>query len=117
MKVMPELHAEIVAAILLVQTAIRWKPGKEAAHLLTRKKWQHLPVDATLEDYQTIIQAVIHNHEAFVYLYRHGSRIYPAIVAPVQQKPWLVMFGIDGIMETAFVIESPRSILVSPNLS
>jgi hypothetical protein len=114
MNIAPELHLQIVVAIRLIQTVIQWKPGKDIAHLRTRKKWQHLAEDATLEEYQAIIQTVVHDEVALVYLYHFGSRVYPSIVAQVQQKPWLVMFGLDGIMETAFVIESPQEYLGQP---
>ena len=114
MKISPELYSEIITAISLVQTTIRWKPGKDIAHLTTRKKWQHLPIDATLEDYQTIIRTVIQDHEALVYLYHYGLHIYPTIVAIVNQQQWLVLFSSKGIMETAFVIESPEEYLSRP---
>lgn len=114
MKVTHELHTQIIVAIRLIQTTVRWKPGKDIAHLRTRKKWQHLAEDATLEDYQAIIQTVIHDKAALIYLYHFGPLFYPSIVTQIGQKLWLVMFGMDGIMETAFVVENPQEYLGQP---
>jgi hypothetical protein len=89
------------------QRTIRWNPGKDQAHLQTRKERQHLSVDATLADYHAIIQAVLIQPTAQVFVYRFGERIYPTVVADVNSTPWLVMLASDGIMETAFVVHDP----------
>lgn len=94
-----------------VRTEIRWKPGSAARHLLKRKLRGHLRSDATLADYEQIIQSVLTTSDATVYLYWHEDVAYPTIVCSLAGKLWLVMFSIDGIMETAFVVENPDSYL------
>lgn len=94
-----------------MQKEIRWKPGKDVAHLETRKDWQHLPENATLDDYYAIIQSVLHDEKAFVYLYHYRSKVYPVVVAELDQVLWLVMCASDGMMETSFVVEEPAEYL------
>lgn len=110
-KLSGELQKRVVAAIRSVQKEIRWKPGKDVAHLETRKDWQHLPDSASLDDYQVIIQTVLRDDEAQVYLYHHGDTVYPTVVTEIDHTPWLVMFALDGILETAFVVEWPDKYL------
>ena len=81
---LPETIAEMRAEI-------RWKPGSAARHLLKRKLREHLPSDATLADYEQIIQRVLTASDATVYLYRHEDVVYPTIVCPLAGKVWLVM--------------------------
>lgn len=94
-----------------VKTEIHWKPGSAARHLLKRKLRGHLPVNATLADYEKTIRSVLSTADATVYLYWHQDVAYPTVVCPLDGDLWLVMFSLDAVMETAFVIENPDSYL------
>jgi hypothetical protein len=67
----------------------------------------HLPPATTLAEYEAIILAIVSHPDAFVFVYRYGSTDYPTLVAPYQGRIWLVMFNLDGIMETAFPPDEP----------
>ena len=84
-------------------------------HLLKRKLRSHLPADATLDDYDQIIYTVLTTDTAHVYLYWHGDEAYPAVATVLDGNHWLVMFSLDGILESAFVVENPESYLSPPN--
>jgi hypothetical protein len=104
---METLHSQLVNAIQSVQTQIRWKPGSAVRHLLKRKLRGHLPPEAGLEDYEYIIQAVLTDSQAQVYVYYHNDVPYGVVVAVVQSRHWLVMFTLDEVIESAYVIEHP----------
>jgi len=106
-----ELREQVTTAIRAVRQEIRWKPGKDVEHLQTRKDWGHLPADATLDDYHATIKTVVENDEAQVFLYHYRAGVYPTVVAEIGNAQWLVMFDMNGIMETAFVIEWPERYL------
>jgi len=97
-----ELNAQVVAAIRLVRTRVRWKPGKAQQHLQKRIALGHLEPDAQLDDYEAVISALVHNAYTEVYVYVFDDQIYPVVVGTVSNQRWLVMFGLDGVMETAF---------------
>jgi len=107
--------AQLPAAIRRVQSEIRWKPDSAVRHLLKRKLRGHLPADATLDDYDRIIYTVLTTDTAHVYLYWHGHDAYPAIVTVLDGNHWLVIFSMDGVLESAFVSENPESYLSPPN--
>ena len=111
---MNELRNQIVTAIRTISTQPQWKPGSAARHLLKRKLRGHLPTEATVEDYEQIIQAVVDDRDATVYVYRHNDVPYVAVVATIQDQFWLVMFSLDGLMESAFVVERPDYYLDKP---
>lgn len=104
---MTDLHAQIVTTIQSVKSQVRWRPGSAARHLLKRKLRGHLPAEATLDDYERIIQAVLGDNQANVYIYWHNNTPYATVVAVIQNNHWLVMFGLDGLMESAYVVERP----------
>lgn len=106
---------QIVEAILLVQQTIRWKPGSLQQHLRTRIRRRHLPNNATVADYEAIIQRTLSTNEAKVYLFSYDED-YPTIVTLLEEGHWLVMFSLAGIMETAFVVERPEAYLSKPNV-
>ena len=93
---------KLVNAIQLLQRSIKWKPQKAALHLQTRISYGHLPGTATLSDYEAIIQAIINDPLADVYIYSWKTVKYPTIVSKQRGEVWLVMFSMDGVMETAF---------------
>ena len=99
---MDELNAQVVAAIRLVRTRVRWKPGKAQQHLQKRIALGHLEPDAQLDDYEAVISALVHNAYTEVYVYVFDDQVYPVVVGTVSNKRWLAMFGLDGVMETAF---------------
>ena len=103
----------VIQAIARVREQIIWKPGKASSHLLKRIRLGHLPNDATLEQYNAIIAAVANSLDAAVYLYVYGETIYPTLVANMQNKLWLVMISLEGVLETAFPPEMPESYLAN----
>ena len=112
---MDEFCRQVVAAIRSVASEVRWKPGSAVRHLLKRKLRGHLPDDASLEDYERTIHAVLENGDATVYVYRYNDVPYVVIVAIIQNHHWLVMFGLDGVMESAYVVDRPDYYLNKPD--
>lgn len=107
--------ALLPAVIRQIQSEIRWKPDSAARHLLKRKWRGHLPKDATLDDYERIIRTVLTTDTAYVYLYWHGQDAYPTVVTVLDGKHWLVIFSLDGVLESAFVVKNPEAYLSSPD--
>lgn len=101
------LHQVVVDALRQIQNQIRWKPGKDEQHLQTRIDYGHLPAASTLADYEAIIATVVNDEAAVVYVYLWQQDVYPTIVGRHGNRRWLVMFGLDGIMETAFPPADP----------
>ncbi len=99
----------ISQAIRAAQTQIVWKPGKADEHLRKRKEREHISKRAELADYERIIQIVLHTPQAVVYVYHFGTKDYPTVVAPFEGRVWLVMFGLDGVLETAFPPDEPST--------
>lgn len=98
-----DFHSRVAAAIGAAQARIRWKPGKDIQHFRTRQHYGHLSISATLVDYEAIITSILRDDSADVYVYVWQSRVvYPTIVASYENRRWLVMFDLDGVMETAF---------------
>ncbi len=93
---------------------VRWRPGRAARHLLKRKLRGHLPSEATLADYEHLIQAVLTDTQARVYLYRHNDTPYITVLTILQNRHWLVMLTLDGVMESAYVVENPDFYLSKP---
>jgi hypothetical protein len=74
-----------------------------------------LPVTATLDDYQAIIASILRDATADVYVYVwRPMAIFPTVVAFHVDRQWLVMFGLDGVMETAFPPTDPEQYLSDP---
>jgi hypothetical protein len=46
-----------------------------------------------------------------VFVYHWGEALYPTVVAEVEGARWLVMVGLDSVMETAFPPEDPETYL------
>lgn len=109
-----DLRSQIASAIRSVQSQVRWRPGSAARHLLKRKLRGHLPPDAALNDYERTILTVLEDARAQVYIYWHSDMPYVAIVAIVQRHHWLVMFSLDGLMESAYVVKHPDRYLNKP---
>ncbi len=91
-----------VRAICLLQQKVRWKPDKDKQHLSKRKAMGLLPDDATVDDYNALIRAVLNGANSLVYRYPFGERDYYAVCGEMRGVAWLLIFSEDGIMETAF---------------
>jgi hypothetical protein len=96
----------IVEANLQLRNRLQWKPGKARPHLAKRIALGHLPHEASLEDYEALIRRVVQTPAAEVFVYRWGEIAYLTVVATVNGVRWLVMFSMDGVMETAFPPEN-----------
>jgi hypothetical protein len=110
---MEEEQGRIIDAVRRLREGIRWRPGKATQHLAKRIELGHLPVGATLEEYEAIIIRVISTSTAEVFVYRWGEPLYPTAIAEVEGVRWLVMLGLDSVMETAFPPEDPETYLAS----
>lgn len=97
-----------------VQSELQWKPNSAMRHLRKRKSRGHLSVDATLDDYSQIIKTVLKTDTAKIFLYSYGNDFYPTVVTVLEDKHWLVMFSMEGVMETAFIVENPDTYLSPP---
>jgi hypothetical protein len=111
---MPDLLTQVATAIRSVQGQVLWKPGSDIRHLQKRKRRGHLHNDATVADYEQLIRSVASNQYANVYVYHHEDSQFIAIVATLQVQSWLVMFGLDGVLESAFVLERPDLYMDKP---
>lgn len=100
---------ELIQALVDLRSSIQWRPGKGERHVRTRQRAGHLPDDATLEDYEDVIRRVVSDPSALVYRYDWSDEAcYPVCVAVVDGRTWLVMTGMNGVMETAFVMDRPN---------
>jgi hypothetical protein len=111
---MEEEQGRVIDAIRRLREGLRWRPGKDTEHLAKRIELGHLPVGTTLAEYEAIIIRVISTSTAEVFVYRRGESLYPTVVAEVEGARWLVMVGLDSIMETAFPPEDPGTYLANP---
>ncbi len=102
------MRAKAADAIRLVQHRIRWKQGGASSHLRKRKGRGHLAEDATQASDEQIDLSVISDRNATVYLYAHSSETYAAVVANIQRLTWLIVFALDGVLESAFTVERPQ---------
>lgn len=107
------IFGRIADAIRRLREGVRWRPGKNAQHLAKRIEHGHLPVETTLAEYEAIIIRVISTSTAEVFVYCWGETLYPTVVAEVEGARWLVMVGLDSIMETAFPPEDPETYLAN----
>lgn len=98
----PQIRQNVIEALRLIQNQIQWKPGKDKQHLQTRTDYGYLPPESTLAAYEAIIHTIIHDETAVVYVYLWQQDVYPTIVGNFSNRRWLVMFSLQGIMETAF---------------
>lgn len=111
------LRHNALRAIQLARQQIRWKPGKDVQHLAKRVRLGHLPPGSTVIDYERVIQAVITDPHATVYVYTFEDTVYPAIVADVAGTLWLVMLDLQDRMETAFPPTDSARYLANPQFT
>lgn len=89
-------------ALRCIRKSIQWKSGKDVVHLKKRQRMNHIPLSATLLDYETIIIDLVNDPFSILYLYEFGEATFYGIRGFVKEREWLVIFGEGGIMETAF---------------
>lgn len=111
---MSGLHQFVIEAVQTVRRKIRWKPGKDHQHLQKRIRRGHLPSATTLDEYEAIIKTIVTTPKAEVLIYTYGGFDYPTIVANINGRPWLAMFNMQGIMETAFPPDDPVEYFAKP---
>lgn len=105
---MTTVERDIAAAILALRTQVRWKPGKDVDHLTKRKRRGHLPPDADMDDYNDITVAVLSDGESKIYRYDVTGETYGVVWGTCEGQEWLIIFGLDGVMETAFPSKAPQ---------
>lgn len=108
----PEI--ELPDLIRRLQHQIEWKPESAARHLLKRKLRGHLPADATLANYERLIQGILQSTDASIYIYTVESTPYLTVAATIENQIWLVIANFSSIIETAFIVENPASYLKQP---
>ncbi len=108
------LQVQVANAIRLVQEQIHWRPGKDQVHVAKRIRLGQIPPGSSFAEYNAIIQFIVSNREASVYVYQFGNMYYPTVVATYQTRLWLAMFGMDGVMETAFPPDEPENYFQDP---
>ena len=111
---MEEEQRRIAEAISRLRERVRWRPGRDVQHLAKRIALGHLPDRTTVADYDALILHVVSTPTATVFAYHWGETLYPTVVAEVKGVRWLVMLGLDGLMETAFSPEDPETYLANP---
>ena len=74
----------------------------------------HLPEDSTIATYEAIIHQILIHPKANAYVYLYGSLLYPTVSSTIQNQIWLVILGIDSILETAFPPTDPKTYLANP---
>ena len=62
----------------------------------------HISVSATIMDYNNIIADVVKNDNNILYVYEFKTCNWYAVRGFAQESEWLVIYGPNGIMETAF---------------
>ncbi len=95
-----EERVALVDALRAISNKIRWKPGKDIVHLKKRCRMKHM--SGTLADYEQIIYNILRNEKNVVYLYDFMGTHYYVVRGFTTRNEWLVIFGRDGLMETAF---------------
>jgi hypothetical protein len=67
-------------------------------------------------DYDKLIQAIVGSPGASVYAYRAQGSIYVAVRANLD-RPWLAIFSLTGLMETAFPPDDIQGYLAQPGFT
>jgi hypothetical protein len=97
-----EIRRLAIAAVQSSRSRLRWKTGKDRQHLEKRIRLGHLSPGATLDEYNRIINEILHQPDSEIYHYQFDGSDYFGIVGTVGDKPWLIILSKAGIMETAF---------------
>ena len=93
---------EAAASLRALRLRVQWKPGKALSHLDKRKSLGHLRATASLQEYNGLIQSLVKEATNLVYLYRHGSERYYAVIGRIGSREWLLIATRAGVVETAF---------------
>jgi len=107
----PDLKQAAAAAILRLRQEISWKPGAASRHLLKRKLRGHLSATASLSEYHDLIRRILTEKTATIYVYYADDTPYLAVSWQWGEDLWLVISSLEGVIETAFVVENPESYL------
>lgn len=102
---------DIAIAIQQVIATVRWKSGKDIEHLATRKRYGHLPDSTTIDQYNSLITEIARENDNVVYAYVFGKQLYVGITGDFRGDTWLILFGLDGTIETAFPPTEPEEYL------
>jgi hypothetical protein len=97
-----DLRRLAVAAILLLRSRARWKTGKDLQHLEKRIRVGHLPAGTTIDQYNHIVDELLHQPDSFVYHYPYRDADYFGVVGEIDNTSWLLILSATGMMETAF---------------
>ena len=108
---------EAKRAVSRLRVAVYWKPGKDIQHLEKRKALGHLPQDCQIKDYNKLISELVQGLENEVYLYEFGSQRYYMLRGKIKEKEWVVIFSMEGIIETAFPPQNVEEYLSKRNAS
>lgn len=108
------LRNQTAYAIQQIRAKTQWKPGKDKSHLAKRIRLRHLSPETTMIEYDAIVQSVVIHPGAVVYLFEYDKTFYPTIVAPYKGQAWLVMFSMNGTLETAFPPDTPDTYFSDP---
>ena len=114
---MDDLRLAVAEAIRRVKAEVRWKPGKDALHLQKRQAMGHLSANASLTDYNILIRSIIQDPHGQVFAYRLDMQPYVAVRSNVVGRPWLTIFSLTGIMETAFPPDDIEAYLAQPGFT
>lgn len=97
-----DLRPLAIAAILVLRSRVRWKPGKDIQHLEKRIRVGHLQVGTTLDEYNRIISKILRQSDSAVYHYSFNGDDYFGVVGKADEILWLIILSATGMMETAF---------------
>ncbi len=103
--------SDLAELILKLRHEVIWKPKAAARHLLKRKLRGHLSADATLADYEVTIRQLLETIDASLYVYYTDATSYISIAAWLDGRLWLVIATMEGVLETAFVVDNPDTYL------
>lgn len=101
-----EEQATVVEALRAIRSKVCWKPGKDVVHHQKRQKMGHLSALCSLAGYEDQIYDIVRNGQNIVYLYDFRGIYFYAVRGFKAENEWLVIFGRDGVMETAFPPEN-----------
>lgn len=62
-----------------------------------------------------MIHTILTNEKSAVYLCWYDAGVFVAVTTKLTGRVWLVMFSLEGILESAFIVENPNSYLNKPN--
>jgi hypothetical protein len=114
---MEDLSSKVAEAIRKVRAQVEWKPGKGGVHLEKRRALGHLSANASLAEYDALIQTVVHNPQARVFVYRVRTSLYVAVQGNAMGRSWLIIFSLTGLMETAFPPDDIDAYVAQPGFT